>query len=214
MKNSSALKNELIFQYASGTANLGKSLIASTYLFLNKEESSVYNKFINYCGEELKNVSQIKPKNLNAEQCISYQELEKKQKISSKINPFNILTNNFKNIPWKKVFNGFYEHKIKLSNNENAKLIKMDAGAKVPLHSHKGKEYILVLDGNFSDEYGTYSKGDLQINDSKIKHTPIACKKNGCVCLTVTENNINFYGSFAPILKFLTLIKSILFSFK
>ena len=43
----------------------------------------------------------------------------------------------------------------------------MDPGTSVPLHSHNGKEYILVLDGSFCDEYGEYNKGDMQINDQK-----------------------------------------------
>ena len=53
MQNSSILKNELIFEYAAGTASLAKSLMASTYLFLNVDEVSTYNQFENYCGEEL-----------------------------------------------------------------------------------------------------------------------------------------------------------------
>ena len=36
-----------------------------------------------------------------------------------------------------------------LTNTEKAKLIKMDPGAKVPLHTHNGKEFILVLEGSF-----------------------------------------------------------------
>ena len=50
----------------------------------------------------------------------------------------------------------------------------MDPGTSVPLHSHNGKEYILVLDGSFCDEYGEYNKGDMQINDQKIKHNPVS----------------------------------------
>ena len=43
----------------------------------------------------------------------------------------------------------------------------MDPGVSVPLHSHGGKEYILVLSGSFCDEHGKYIKGDIQINDQK-----------------------------------------------
>ena len=43
----------------------------------------------------------------------------------------------------------------------------MDPGISVPIHSHGGKEYILVLDGSFCDEYGKYNRGDIQINDQK-----------------------------------------------
>ena len=53
MQNSSILKNELIFQYATRSASLAKSLIALTYLSLNSHETSIYNQFENYCGEEL-----------------------------------------------------------------------------------------------------------------------------------------------------------------
>ena len=70
MKNSNTLKNELIFQYAAGTTSLAKSLMASTYLFLNSRETSIYNQFENYCGEELKNTSQIMPKKLTADDCM------------------------------------------------------------------------------------------------------------------------------------------------
>ena len=55
------LKNELIFQYAGGTASMSKSLMAATYLFLNSKESSLYKEFEDYCGEEFKNISQINP---------------------------------------------------------------------------------------------------------------------------------------------------------
>ena len=64
MQNSSILKNELIFEYAAGTASLAKSLMASTYLFLNSNEAVIYNQFENYCGEELKNIDPVKLKKL------------------------------------------------------------------------------------------------------------------------------------------------------
>ena len=86
----------------------------------------------------------------------------------------------------------------------------MNPGTSVPLHSHNGKEYILVLEGSFNDEYGNYSKGSLQINDSNVKHTPIANDKNGCICLSITEKQLVFYGPFAPILNLINFFKSLL----
>ena len=84
----------------------------------------------------------------------------------------------------------------------------MDPGASVPLHSHGGKEYILVLSGSFCDEYGSYKKGDIQINDQKIKHTPVASDTDGCVCLTITEKEVIFFGRFGSFLNLFTFIKS------
>ena len=87
MKNKTSLKNELIFQYAAGTASLSKSLMAATYLFLNSRETSIYNQFENYCAEEFKNVIQIKPKYLKSSDCIDRQyEKDKKLKKKTKSN--------------------------------------------------------------------------------------------------------------------------------
>jgi putative transcriptional regulator len=208
MENSKILKNELIFQYASGTANLTKSLLASTYLFLNSRESNLFSKFERYCGEQLKNTSQIQPKNLKAEDCINFKSKNIKKKTGNK-NPIYNFVGDLKDLNWKKIYNGFYEYSFKVTSNEKAKIIKMNPGTKVPLHSHNGREYILVLEGSFCDEYGKYSKGDLQINDSKIKHTPVASDSEGCICLSITEKELVFYGPFASILNLVTFIKSL-----
>lgn len=214
MKNSTNLKNELIFEFAAGNLNMAKSLIASTYLFLNSNEANIYKRFETYCGEELNDANQIKPKNITAEDCMQNKKIGNSTSKKNIINPINNFIINFETIKWKKIFNGFFEYSFKLSKKENAKLIKMNPGTKVPLHSHNGKEYILVLDGSFSDEYGEYSKGDLQINDSQVKHTPIASKNNGCVCLTINEEDIVFFGPFSPILNMLTFLKNTIFSKK
>ena len=208
MKNTSILKNELIFEYAAGTCSLTKSIMASTYLYLNAKESSVNSQFENYLGEEFNKSKKIKPSYLTPEDCLKDEKIEKIQNKKENLNPILNIIRSMKDLDWKKIFNGFYESSVKISNKEFIKFIKMDPGAKVPLHSHNGKEYILVLDGKFSDEYGEYKKGDLQINDSNIKHTPIACKEKGCICLTLTEKEIIFYGPFAPLLNIFTLTKS------
>lgn len=214
MKNSSLLKNELLFQYAAGTSSLAKSLMASTYLFLNSRESLIYSKFENYCGEELKKSPQVMPIKISADDCMNIKDSDAISMDKISVNPINKFIDNLQQIKWKKIFNGFYEYNFNLSASEKAKLIKMNPGAKVPLHSHNGKEFILVLEGSFSDEYGTYKKGSLQINDSNIKHTPTASKENGCICLTITEQDLVFFGPLAPILNIISLIKSFFHSSK
>ena len=209
MKNSSALKNELIFHYAAGTTSIAKSLMASTYLFLNSHESQIYQKFEKYCGEELKKSPLIESINLKAEDCIKTLTHEKEKIEVNNNNPINKFIPSYSSLKWKKIFKGFYEYSLNLSTKDNIKLIKMNPGTSVPLHSHNGKEYILVLEGSFNDEYGNYSKGSLQINDSNVKHTPIANDKNDCICLSITEKQLVFYGPFAPILNLISFFKSL-----
>ena len=135
---------------------------------------------------------------------------DEKEKIEvNNNNPINKFIPSYSSLKWKKIFKGFYEYSLNLSTKDNIKLIKMNPGTSVPLHSHNGKEYILVLEGSFNDEYGNYSKGSLQINDSNVKHTPIANDKNDCICLSITEKQLVFYGPFAPILNLISFFKSL-----
>ena len=94
---------------------------------------------------------------------------------------------------WKQVYNGLSEFSPNINDDDELKLIKMDPGSSVPLHSHGGKEYILVLNGSFCDEYGKYKTGDIQINDQKIKHTPIACKNEWLYMLNYYRKRCNIF---------------------
>ena len=214
MNNSKSLKNELIFSYASGTASFSKSLMAATYLHLNSAENKTYKMFESFCGNALLKNEQIKPKNLTAKMCINNDlASESSNSGSSKSNPISKIVGPIENIKWKKIFKGFEEFSFSLATKEKVKLLRIGPGVKVPMHSHSGNEYILVLDGSFHDEYGTYIKGDLQINDSKIRHTPIGSNNGFCICMSIVEDDLIFFGPFSPILNIFTTLKSFFISF-
>ena len=204
--NSTAQKNELIFGYSSGNFGEAKSLFTSMYLYLNSFAAKKASIFDNMLAQNFSELEGIEPKKLKYTDCIK-NDNSKKQNINLD-SPLNSIIGDLNNIDWKNVYKGFKEFKVPVNDNDSVKLIKMDPGTSVPLHSHNGKEYILVLDGSFCDEYGEYNKGDMQINDQQIKHNPTACKSNGCVCLSITENDVVFFGKFGSALNLFTFIKS------
>ncbi len=205
--NTTAQKNELIFGYSSGNLGEAKSLFTSMYLYLNSIAAKKASIFDNILAQNFAELEGIGLKKLKYTDCIKT-SYSKKQNENLSSNPLNRLIGDFNNIVWKTVYKGFKEFNIQVNDNDSVKLIKMDPGTSVPLHSHNGKEYILVLDGSFYDEYGEYNKGDMQINDQHIKHNPTACKSNGCVCLSITENDVVFFGKFGSALNLFTFIKS------
>ena len=69
-------------------------------------------------------------------------------------------------------------------------LLNIKAGGKVPHHTHKGFEITLLLDGTFEDELGQYVPGDFIILDAEHTHHPVS--KEGCWCLTVVNDSIQF----------------------
>jgi len=207
--NTTTQKNELIFGYSSGNLGEAKSLFVSMYLFLNSVAAKKASIFENLMADNLNDLDEVAPKKLNYKDCITASPKENlESKISKNYNPLTNLIGNIDNLKWKSIYKGFREYNLPLKDNDIIKLIKMDPGTSVPLHSHNGKEYILVIDGSFSDENGEYKKGDMQINDQNIKHHPTACNKNGCVCISITENDVIFFGKFASILNLFTFIKS------
>ena len=207
--NATTQKNELIFSYSSGKLGEAKSLFVSMYLFLNSIAAKKASIFDNLLAHNLNDLDEVAPKKLNYKDCITSSSKENLEyKKSKNYNPLNNLIGNIDNLKWKSIYKGFREFNLPLKDKDTIKLIKMDPGTSVPLHSHNGKEYILVIDGSFSDEYGEYKKGDMQINDQNIKHHPTACNKNGCVCMSITENDVIFFGKFASILNLFTFIKS------
>ena len=68
--NGTVVKNQLIFDFASGILGPAKSLFASTYLQLNSNASKISNTFENMLGENLMDNENIQPKNLKYTDCI------------------------------------------------------------------------------------------------------------------------------------------------
>ena len=203
--NGTVVKNQLIFDFASGILGPAKSILASTYLQLNSNASKIGNTFENMMGENLMDNENIYPKKLKYTDCIASNETVVK---NVNKDPVTTFFGDLNNIKWKQVYKGFKEYTASIEDKDELKLIKMDPGVSVPHHSHGGKEFILVLEGSFRDEYGEYSKGDIQINDQKIKHTPIASIETGCVCLSITEKDVIFFGKYGSFLNLFTFIKS------
>lgn len=79
-------------------------------------------------------------------------------------------------------------------NGFQVALQKINAGAKVPTHTHKGFEYTVILSGGFSDELGVYHEGDFIARDTSHRHSPTALQNEDCICLTVLNAPLKFTG--------------------
>ncbi len=86
----------------------------------------------------------------------------------------------------------------------NLSLLRIRAGAKIPVHHHHGEEWTLVLQGGFSDSYGNYHCGDLVVREDHDHHAPVAAANEDCICLTYVENNLKFSGPMGPIYSFIS----------
>ena len=72
------------------------------------------------------------------------------------------------------------------------RLLRIPKGQPVPEHTHRGVELTLVLAGSFSDEVSTFRRGDVEMADPEILHTPRAGEEENCICLAVTDAPLRF----------------------
>ena len=136
-------------------------------------------------------------------------QTKKQSQINTSVNPFlNQLPKSLqvylvdKKIKWK----SFKDVKIASilpkdkDKNEKLELIHVMPGAKIPQHTHEGNESFLVLHGSYSDEYGSYKQGTVQVRSDDHHHTPVGHAQTGCIGLAYTHGKIKFSGKFGKLL--------------
>ena len=105
-----------------------------------------------------------------------------------------------KDIKWKSFKDVKIASILPKEKNEKLELIHVMPGAKIPQHTHEGNESFLVLHGSYSDEYGNYKAGTVQVRSDDHHHTPVGHAQTGCVGLAYTHGKIKFSGTFGKLL--------------
>jgi len=80
-----------------------------------------------------------------------------------------------------------------------AELLRIEPGHGSPTHTHRGREFTLVLTGAFADGIGRYEKGDLCSVGEETTHRPIAEPGEICFALAVTDGSLKFTGALGAV---------------
>jgi len=97
-------------------------------------------------------------------------------------------------VKWRSIGMGVKQAVLPTSKDASARLLFIPAGAAMPDHGHKGTEMTLVLQGAFQDEDGYFKRGDVEIADCDLHHTPVADIYEDCICLAVADAPLTFKG--------------------
>ena len=97
-------------------------------------------------------------------------------------------------VKWRPVAPGLAQSVIDAQGYRNGvlRLLKIEPGTKMPLHTHKGGELTLILRGAYEDEVGRFGVGDLADLDSEHTHSPKAVGDEPCICLIATGAPLSF----------------------
>ena len=102
--NETAIKNQLIFDYASGKLGLSKSIFASTYLYLNAKAANLNQAVENILGDNLLKYKDTPTKNLKYSDCLSNTSVSS-IKTDKYLDPVTKLLGPLGEIKWKQVYN-------------------------------------------------------------------------------------------------------------
>ena len=97
------------------------------------------------------------------------------------MNPINKIQ--LSDLPWKP----FRENaNIKNLTDRELKIdmIKLAPNANFDEHSHETTEWLYIVDGEYSDSHGTYTRGDLIINEKGSIHATKSGNE-GCAILSI-----------------------------
>ena len=100
--------------------------------------------------------------------------------------------NDLNAIKWKNIGRGVRQAILKTDKHATARLIYIPAGTAMPNHGHNGLEMTLVLQGEFHDEEDFFARGDIEIGDENLHHTPTASGNGPCICLAASDAPLKF----------------------
>lgn len=95
-------------------------------------------------------------------------------------------------VRWKPIGMGVKQAILQTSKEASARLLFIPAGTAMPDHGHQGTEMTMVLQGAFQDEDGYFARGDVEIAESDLHHTPVADIHEDCICLAVADAPLQF----------------------
>ena len=101
---------------------------------------------------------------------------------------------------WSSLVGKLWQAPVDLGNQGVANFIFMGGGGSVPEHTHRGTEYTLVIDGEFSDGLSRYDTGDFIFMDGEKTHTPKAEGKDGCLVFSIVDQPLHFTSGLARLL--------------
>jgi putative transcriptional regulator len=95
---------------------------------------------------------------------------------------------------WTSALPGIRSLTLDLPGSVKAELLRIEAGAATPRHTHHGREYTLCMIGGFSDGRGSYGPGDVSEADGSVEHKPRADAEGPCYVLAITDADLRFSG--------------------
>lgn len=103
------------------------------------------------------------------------------------------LNKTFDDLPWRRIAGLFDEAIIPaFAPPYRLSILRAKPGEFVPLHSHHGRECLVVLNGGFQADGVSFEPGDFAFCEAGATHEPTVDSKDPCICLLALDAPLEF----------------------
>ncbi len=196
------LTDSLLMAYASGNLSEGFGLVVATHVSLCDECRARMEGFEAVGGALMDDEAvAVEPSSLEATLALIERGLGASapptRTLPSAIFPSPLQAyagGDLDDVNWRNVGGGVKQAILETDEETSVRLLSIPGGAAMPDHGHRGIEMTLVLKGAFKDEDDRFGRGDVEIADEELHHTPIAEEGETCICLAATDAPLRFTG--------------------
>lgn len=125
-------------------------------------------------------------------------------RVSVRTNPLQkLLGDDLNSLPWKRQLGDVSVLDISErfpGQHEQVVLQKLAAGGKAPIHTHRGEETTIVLQGAFADQKGVFNQWDFVVLNEQDEHKPVAVGCEDCITLSILSAPVKLTGMFTRML--------------
>ncbi|WP_373087273.1 ChrR family anti-sigma-E factor [Zhongshania sp.] len=107
----------------------------------------------------------------------------------------------FDALPWKQTIAPGLKQIMLSCDEGDVRLLRIAAGKRMPVHSHRGSELTMILRGGYSDSVGKFNAGDVADLDASVEHQPVADRDEDCICLAGMDAPLAFRGWLARLIQ-------------
>ncbi len=197
------LTDALLMSYAAGTLDEGFSLVAATHISLCDECRARLESFEVVGGALVDGCDAVAMSEDALDATFALIDVQPKEKaLARTARPSNVFPlplqdyagGDLDEVRWRPLGGGVKQAVLKTQGAGKVRLLSIPGGTAMPDHGHRGLELTMVLKGAFEDEDGWFSRGDVEVANEDIHHTPIAVAGEDCICLAATDAPLRFKG--------------------
>ena len=197
------LTDSLLMAYASGNLPEAFSLVVATHISLCDECRARLGSFEAIGGALIEGDESCVMSDDAFEETLKLIEGGAKDPIMVDVPPANsvfpeplrgYVGGDLPEVKWRAVPGGVKQAVLKTSRDATVRLLAIPGGVAMPDHGHRGTELTLVLQGAFKDEDDRFGRGDIEVANEDLHHTPVAEEGDVCICLAATDAPLRFRG--------------------